>query len=251
MDELFDANCAIGMVSQPGPAGIFGSADELVEHHERFGISRALPFHSLALEEHPVKGNAKISAATAGHDRLAPSWVALPHHTGEVPEPSDLLAEAQDAGVAAFRVFPDAHNFSIDEWSMGDFFAVAEGQLPVFWHIEKLDRFTARDIYDVCSRYPRLQVVLCDIDKSINRTITPLMRNLPNLWLETSGYRTHRGIEYLVGAVGAQRILFGTGLPWQSVGGPHAEFAYAQIDGDARTAIGSGNLVRLLAMHGK
>lgn len=249
MDELFDANCAIGLVGRPGPAGAFGSADELLEHQERFGISRALPFHSLALEEHPVKGNARLSAALAGHDRLAPSWLALPHHTGETPEPSDLMVEAQDAGVAAFRVFPDAHHFLIDEWSMGDFFAATEGHLPVFWHIERLDRSTARDIHDVCSRYPRLQVVLCDIDKSINRTITPLMRNLPNLWLETSGYRAHRGIEYLVGAVGAERVLFGTGLPWQSAGGPHAEFAYARIDGDARAGIGSANLDRLLAMH--
>ena len=90
--------------------------------------------------------------------------------------------------------------------------------------------------------------MICDVDKMINRTITPLMRQSPNLWLDTSGYRTHRGVEYLSNAVGADRLVFGTQLPWQAVGPPHAELMYADIDNDARQAIGASNLERLLAM---
>ena len=68
------------------------------------------------------------------------------------------------------------------------------------------------------------------------------MREAPNIWLETGGFRTHRGIEYLSNAVGADRMVFGTKLPWQAVGPPHAELMYADIDDDARRAIGSSNL---------
>ncbi len=244
---LFDANCALGMVSQPGPAGVFLTAEELLEHQAPYGITRALPFHTLALEEHPATGNAKLLPAIEGHAALQPSWIALPHHTGEFPDPATLLAEARSAGVRALRLFPDDHKYPVDDWMLGDFFAAVAGQVPLFWHIARLDTPTARDIYRVCSAYPRLQVVVSDVDKSIPRLITPLLRQLPNLWLETGGFRTYRGIEFLAGAVGADRLIFGTRLPWQSVGGPHAELQYARLEPAVRAQIGAHNLDRLLA----
>ena len=151
---LFDANCALGMVSQPGPAGVFLTAEELLEHQAPYGITRALPFHTLALEEHPATGNAKLLPAIEGHAALQPSWIALPHHTGEFPDPATLLAEARSAGVRALRLFPDDHKYPVDDWMLGDFFAAVAGQVPLFWHIARLDTPTARDIYRVCSRIP-------------------------------------------------------------------------------------------------
>ena len=245
--HLFDANCALGMVSQPGPAGAFLTADELGAHQSGYGITWALPYHALALEEHPATGNTALLKAIEGHDSLEPSWIALPHHTGEFPDPVTLLADARGASVRALRIFPDKHRYPVDDWMMGEFFAAAEGQVPLFWHIARLDTPTARDIYRVCSEYRQLQVVICDVDKVITRLVTPLMRRLPNLWLETSGYRTYRGIEYLAQAVGDDRMIFGTRLPWQSVGGPHAEFMYAALEPDSHQRIGAQNLERLLA----
>ena len=247
MTNLFDGNCAIGMVARPGPAGAFRTPAELIEYQARFGIDRALAFHSLALEEHPVSGNKALIEAIGGLPNLFPSWVILPHHTGEFPPPEELLVEARESGVRALRMFPDIHKYPVDDWVLGDLLAAVEGQVPLFWHIKFLDTPTARDIYGVCSSYPRLQVVVCDVDKSINRVITPLMRRLPNLWLETSGYRVHHSIKYICEAVGDDRVIFGTQLPWQSAGGPHADFAYAEITEESRARIGSENLERLLA----
>ncbi|MAG36211.1 MAG: hypothetical protein CL878_08200 [Dehalococcoidia bacterium] len=244
--SLFDANCALGMVAQPGPAGAFLAADELLEHQARYGITRALSYHSLALEEHPATGNAKLLSAIEGHEALLPSWIALPHHTGEFPEPATLLSEARSAGVRALRLFPDAQRYPVDDWMLGDFFAAVAGQVPLFWHIDRLNTPTARDIYRVCTEYPQLQVVVCDVEKSIPRIITPLLRRLPNLWLETGGFRTYRGIEFIAEAVGSERLIFGTRLPWQSAGGPHAELLYARLEPAVRAQIGSDNLDRLL-----
>lgn len=247
MTNLFDGNCAIGMVARPGPAGAFRTPEELIEYQARFGIERALPFHSLALEHHPTIGNRALIEVVRGYPNLSPSWVILPHHTGEFCPPEELLVEAREVGVRALRMFPDFHKYPVDDWMLGDLFAAVEGQLPLFWHINKLDTQTARDIYNVCSAYPRLQLVVCDVDKMINRVITPLMRRLPNLWLETSGYRVNSSIKYICEAVGEDRVIFGTQLPWQSTGGPHADFVYAEITEKARVCIGSENLDRLLA----
>ncbi len=236
------------MVSRPGPAGAFLTPDDLAAHQARFGIGRALVYHSLALEEHPTPGNELLMQAIEGHAGLVPSWLALPHHTGEFPKPARFIEELRSAGVRAVRVFPDQQRFLTDDWVSGELFAALAGQVPLFWHIDSLDAPTARELYRVSTAHPDLQIVICDVDKMINRAITPLMREAPNVWLETGGYRAHRGIEYLSNAVGADRMVFGTKLPWQAVGPPHAELMYADIDDDARRAIGSSNLERLLAM---
>ena len=246
--KLFDANCALGMVARPGPAGAFLDANALVAHQARFGIDKALVYHSLALEEHPNAGNELLMQAIAGQDALVPSWLALPHHTGEFQKPEPFVDALCAAGVRAVRIFPDQQRFLTDDWVSGELFAALAGQVPLFWHIDALDAPTARDLYRVSTAYPDLQIVICDVDKMINRAITPLMREAPNLWLETGGYRTHRGIEYLSQAVGADRLVFGTKLPWQAVGPPHAELMYADIADDARQAIAASNLERLLAM---
>jgi len=246
--ELFDANCALGMVSRPGPAGAFLTPGDLSAHQARFGIGMALVYHSLALEEHPTVGNELLMQALEGHDSLIPSWLALPHHTGEFPEPARFVEDLRSAGVRAVRIFPDQQRFLTDEWVSGELFAALAGQVPLFWHIDAMTTATARELYRVATRHPDLQLVVCDVDKMINRTMTPLMREAPNVWLETGGFRTHRGIEYLSNAVGADRLVFGTKLPWQAVGPPHAELMYADIDDDARQAIGASNLERLLAM---
>ncbi len=248
MLDLFDANCALGMVGRPSPAGAFLSAAQLVDHQARFGVSRGLVYHTLALEEHPAVGNALLTEAIADCDTLQPSWLALPHHTGEFPAPATFVDELRSAGVRAVRIFPDHQRFLTDDWVMGDFFAALAGRVPLFWHIERLNAPTARDIHRVCCAHPTLQVVICDVDKMINRTMTPLMRQLPNLWLETGGYRTHRGIEFMATAVGHDRMVFGSKLPWQALGQPHAELAYADVSGAARRAIAADNLERLLAM---
>ncbi len=247
--DLFDANCALGMVSRPSPAGAFLTADSLIEHQAGFGISRALVYHSLALEEHATVGNELLIDAVKDFNELIPSWIALPHHTGEFPKPEAFVADLRAAHVPAVRIMPDQHNYLVDDWMMDDLFAALAGNTPLFWHIEKLDTLTARDLYRVSGDHPSLQIVVCDVDKSINRTITPLMRARPNLWIETGGYRTHRGIEFLSTAVGSDHLVFGSKLPWQAVGPPHAELVYADIDTNTRQAIATENLNRLLEME--
>jgi predicted TIM-barrel fold metal-dependent hydrolase len=51
-------------------------------------------------------------------------------------------------------------------------------------------------------------------------------------------------------AVGSDHIVFGSKLPWQAVGPPHAELVYADIDANTRQAIARENLDRLLEMEG-
>ena len=91
--------------------------------------------------------------------------------------------------------------------------------------------------------------MICDVDKMINRTMTPL--DAGGAKPVAGNRRIPYASRYRIlchNAVGADRLIFGTKLPWQAVGPPHAELMYADIDDDARRAIGATNLDRLLAM---
>ena len=114
--ELFDANCALGMISRPGPAGAFLSADDLAAHQARYGIGKALVYHSLAREEHPMAGNELLMQAIDGHDNLfQASWLALPHHTGEFPGTGAVYrGTARGAACGPCASFPDQHHFLVD-----------------------------------------------------------------------------------------------------------------------------------------
>ena len=76
------------------------------------------------------------------------------------------------------------------------------------------------------------------------------MRQSPNLWLETSADTARTGAYRVPVDMLLVPIVSSLAhkLPWQAVGPPHAELMYAEIDDDARRAIGTSNLERLLAM---
>ena len=79
------------------------------------------------------------------------------------------------------------------------------------------------------------------------RILLPLLTSFPNVQLSTgSNYCVHRGIEQLVGSVGPQRLLFGSGFPEVDPMMAISQLVYADISDEARRLIGSGNLERLI-----
>jgi hypothetical protein len=74
----------------------------------RYGIGKALVYHSLAREYNPQVGNDEVLKETGKEPALFPAWVVLPHHTGEFPEPKKLVSVMKAANVRAVRVFPGA-----------------------------------------------------------------------------------------------------------------------------------------------
>jgi predicted TIM-barrel fold metal-dependent hydrolase len=72
------------------------------------------------------------------------------------------------------------------------------------------------------------------------------MESHANLHLEANTYGAFMGVEGIVRRFGAERLIFGTGLPNYEVGGPMALVAYADISDGDRARIAGGNLERLL-----
>ena len=70
----------------------------------------------------------------------------------------------------------------------------------------------------------------------------------PHLHLETSALAHYRAIETVVGTIGAERVLFGTGSPHRAAASPISAILAASIPDDAKRAILGGNAVRLFGV---
>lgn len=239
--SFFDCNCQVGRFGAPRP-GLALTPDDLEAELAHFGVARALAYHALAKEYSPAEGNRALL-----EDRrpwLEPCWVVMPHHTGELPAPRDLLREMDQAGVRAVRLFPKDHTWHLGEWSSGELLeALAQEGIVTLLDPEQTDW---DEVDAVCRRHPQLPLILLRPNYRTARFLYPLFERHANLHIEFSFYQAHQGIEEVCQRFGAHRLVFGSGLPTFSPGGPVAMVTYADLGQSDKQVIASGTLCRLL-----
>jgi hypothetical protein len=254
--RFFDANCMVGELTRPEASGHPDTVERLVSELEYFGIHEALVCHSHAAELALDAGNRRILEDLSGYDNLYPAWVIPMHTAVDYPEPEPVVDEMLEKGVRAVRVWPPLyHGYLADTWALGPLWsAIAEHRTPVLVSTSDLGRypdqpghgFSAKNLYDICKAFPTLPVIVMRLNFSAVRVAIPLMRECPNLFVELSFFTTHRGVEFLSTEIGADRLLFGSGLPWSSPGPGIAALQYARISEEERALIAGENLRALL-----
>ena len=243
MTEVVDSSCAIGMSSVPARGVDFGVPD-LIQEMEDASVDRALVYHNLAREHYPVMGNGKLMQAIHGEPRLLPAWVLLPHHTGEVGGPEEMVTQLLDAGVRVARLYPKDHNFSLSEWGCGPLLSVLEDhRIPLMIDLSQTD---LEGIHRLCAANPRLPVILSDVGYRSDRFIYPLLERHGNLHVETGKYQTHRGVESICSRFGASRLIFGSRTPELACGPMAMSIRYARIDPESKDSILGGNILHLM-----
>jgi predicted TIM-barrel fold metal-dependent hydrolase len=241
--DFFDCNCMVGRFGRP-QSGQFWEAAALEQELERCGIGRALVFHALSKELDPATGNAALARELAGRERLAPCWVVMPHHTGELPPPAELCDAAAAQGVAAVRLFPRTHGYSLAPWCAGELLAALAGRrVPV---LLDHDETTWEEVNAVCEAHPDLPLILLRVNYRAHRSLYPLLARHVNLHLEIGLFAAHDGLADCARRFGAGRLLFGSALPHFTPGGPIAAIAYADLPETDKALIAGGNLRRLL-----
>jgi predicted TIM-barrel fold metal-dependent hydrolase len=175
----------------------------------------------------------------------------MPHETGEVLHPQNTVGAMLETGVKAARIFPSQHLYKLRVWNLKPLLdALAGHAVPLFvdfgiksWGDTSIDW---DGLYEVGRTYPVLPIILTSINIGSNRQLIPLMYQLPNLYVETSYYTVHRGIELLDTTVGFDRILFGSGLPLRAPGPALTALNYSLIDDYKKKLVAGDNLRRLL-----
>lgn len=252
----FDCNCEVGPRNGKDVAAPWSTRDVL-RWMDHCGIAGALVTHTLSYANDPMTAREYLAREIRiAPKRLFPVWSAVPADAGDADaSPAELLNRMARAKVRAVKLFPKTHNWPLSLDVIGPMLAAFEkaGVLTILPFGEMPDggaggpNYGAYDkLSEICARFPKLPLLLHGVWWSSQRTITALMARHANLHIEFSTYQINRGLEEYTRRFGADRLLFGTGLPAMSAGAARAYVDYAQVPAGDKAKIAGGNLTRLL-----
>lgn len=241
--DLFDVQAGFGGAA-PGAAGAF-SPEALAAELARHRIGRALVrITPEGLDTDVERSNARLADACRAHPELVPCPVVVPATGYDLAPEAEQADTAVRAGAAAVVIRPGPDSWMIADWLSDRLFrALADRHLPVvcLLRLVPIDQVAA-----LARRFPALPVILAEVHYRQQQVLLPLLEAFPNVYLSTgNNYIVSGGIEQAVATVGAERLLFGTGLPDSEAAGAISYLAYAKVSGEERQLIGAGNMRRL------
>jgi predicted TIM-barrel fold metal-dependent hydrolase len=255
--RYFDANCYLGLFNHWSGTQPIARGD-ILRAMDHYGIHQALVVASMAREYGPMDGNKQVLQLTGGHPRLQPAFVAVPPRSREAPTSDDLVAQMAEQGVRAVFLYPRQYRFTLDQWCVDTLLeSLAARRVPVFICPNTFlgggtiyDQTDWPNIVRVCQAFPELPVIVAEA-RIFNevRTMYGALEACPNLYLDMSALWIHHMVEFICREWGAERLLFGSGLPARDPGAVLSQLNYSDITSDELTAIAGGNLQRLLSWN--
>lgn len=241
--ELFDCEASFGIGGYKRETTPI-TKDEMLSKFDRYGIDSALMRYEYASTGNARMGNLELCEVIKSDARLFPVWYAIPHHTGEFPAPAELVHLMKENDVKMISL--PAGNWTVAEWSCGELFAMlSEHKIPLLLPLSRAGDFNV--VYNILKEHKELRVILTGVGYTTMRDVYPLLSMFPNLYISTSIYRGFAGIEDTVERFGANRLIFGSGMPNVSGASSVALLTYARISDEDKALIGSGNIKRLLS----
>jgi hypothetical protein len=235
--NLFDVNARVG------PSGIHGElaldAPGLLREMDRFYIRTAVAAHATGVEYDAPLGN-ELLAKLQG-PRLVPAWTAIPDR-----EFVDRLASLHPRVV---RLTPGKsnHNFPLSLWGAGELLEFVQAK-QVLTLVARED-IEWNGVISLLENFPSLPLVLLDVGYRADSYLFPLLKRFPSLSFDSATYLAHRQLESFVDKFGAERVLFGTRLPFYTPAASLGVLSSARMKDEDRKLIAGGNLRRLLRME--
>lgn len=104
------------------------------------------------------------------------------------------------------------------------------------------------DVATLARRFPAVRIIMAHLTGCGVRGVQAV-KSCPNVWVDTSGAAPEAGIvEYAVGQLGANRILYGSDAPIRDFGVALARITGSRLDAAARRKILHDNAAALLGL---
>lgn len=231
MDHTLDINTLFG----PLPSA---SVDLSVEHlqalMQKHGIAACCTLSTIGVLLDHNTGNAATLAACREAPWLIPAATVNPiaYFGGEGP-----AMQFQEEGFKLVHVFPAWQGWPYAFAPFRTLLSTLSARnLPVVVHLDGPGSATQLldSVGDLDSR-----LILADVDDRQISEAVALMRRHANLSVETSGLSAAGAVKLLVAAVGAERVLFGSGAPAKPLGSALASIRFAGLsDSDMERVMG-------------
>lgn len=227
-----------------GTAGTAGHPlSSLIAERRTHGIRLSLASSLLAVWADQATGN-RLAAETAadGANGLAAIAVVGARRTTDADR---VVAEAARAGAVGYRLDGWDGSTPLPESVRVVLAAVARAGRPL---LVRIGRNGASSAIGAATADVGIPVVLLGAHYTTIADDLAAAIRYPHLHLETSAMAHFRAISTAVGAVGAERVLLGTGSPGRAAASPISAVLAASIPDDAKRGILAGNAVRLFGL---
>lgn len=240
--RFFDSNVCVGKRGLKHRREMWKTEDVL-KVMDQCGVGAALVYSGWAKDYSPKYGNQRLVEELNKSDRLYGCYTVLPNHPGDFYDPEDMLIDLRDKQMVAARMFPRSHSYIPDKRTMGGIYSLLEKEgIPLFVDASEI---SMQELATVLESYEDIDVILNGLTWSLERMLFPIMDDFPNLHVDLSTLQTNKIIEVLYERYGADRIVFGSGMPMKSLGASRAFIDYGEIPMEAKQKIAAGNLERL------
>ncbi|MAE64724.1 MAG: hypothetical protein CMJ18_10700 [Phycisphaeraceae bacterium] len=227
------------------------SGDDVLRLMDRFGIDRAAMTSLRGLHGDWREANAETRAFAKAHSgRLVPVACLSPMNGGDGSALRELVAE----GFAALRLYPAlAQGYTLASPFADDLLSTAgELKIPVIVPTRPMMHFrfpplAIEQVAALAGRHPETNVVLSGPNYlgEFTAAVEALQR-YGNMTIEISCMQGFGDVTRMVEAVGADRVLFGTGLPLHYPACGIAKLDHSKLAAAPLQAVATGNAVRLL-----
>ncbi len=226
--------------------------EDVLRLMDRYGIDRAAITSLRGMYGERHEANTETLAAARAHgDRLTPLAVLSPMRGGGAAELRALVEE----GFRAIRLYPLLHAYRLyDPFADEVCEAAAERHVPVIICTRPMMnfRFAAYPIEEVgalAGRHPATQFILSGPNYLTEfRAAVLVMHTCANVAIEITCMQGLEALRRTVEAVGAHRVLFGTGMPLHYPACNVAKLTSAKVSEAVREAVSVGNARRMLGV---
>jgi predicted TIM-barrel fold metal-dependent hydrolase len=246
MDDLlfFDAFTEIGPRLSKHPAQPW-KLSQLLSEMDHCSISGALVASTLSVSYEAMHSNLELSAWLKPHPHLFAIWNAMPHQTGEFPEPRKLEKLMHQHNVRAISIHPKTNAW---DW-MADHSRVLFNWLAhrrILTILRRSEFVPWQELDRLLTLHPRMPLLLTGVSWSEQRCLLPLVKKHRHLHISFDHFQIHYGLEDLVAQGHENQLLFASNATAMSVGAHRAYVDWAEVPLKTRAKIAGGNLIRLL-----
>ena len=244
---VFDANIALGRRNDRRVA--IDTPEDTLKEMRSNGISRALVYSPTAASA-TLNGNRLLLEATESESSLVPQFIFNP----SVDDLHTFATRVNEAKVRSVRMLPTKHNYPFCDWVVGSWLEwLASEQISVWiptnygWPAMPHE-INYTEIYDVLVGHPNVPVVLAEVQYAEACWAMPLLKRLPNLYVEISRFVRTDGVCQLIDLMGPDRILYGSRFPDSPIAAQLYYLHHCGLSQETLEAICAGNLKRLLGI---
>jgi len=244
--RVVDAHAHLGPYSRffiPEP-----DARAMVRVMDRCGVQVACVASHLAIELDASRGNEATLTAVASHPRRLLGLLTLNPHQDPVGEAARWGDDSRFVGI---KLHPDLHGYPVNRARYGPAWELAsQRRLPVLVHTAAGSDFSDPALTgEVAERHPDVTVILGHAGTTPTgfEASIELARRHPNVYLEICGsFMTGEWLRRLVDGAGADRVMYGSDMPFIDMRFSLGRVLFAGLDDDALRLVLAGTHEQLL-----